>query len=117
MNSALLAPVSSAKSSVPAPVSRPRPATKRKLAFRLLGIVALVGVAGLGIVRLLGHRDAGAETPAAPPPPKVTVATVEERSITETIELTGRVEAIESVEVRPRVSGHIQEVRFQSGQL
>ncbi len=117
MNPALLAPVSVAKSSVPAPISRPRPAAKRKLAFRLLGIIALVGVAAFGAVRLLGHRDAGAEVPVAPPPPKVTVAAVEERSITETIELTGRVEAIESVEVRPRVSGHIQEVRFQAGQL
>ena len=29
----------------------------------------------------------------------------------------GRTEAVEAVEVRPRVSGHIQEVRFQSGQL
>ena len=32
-------------------------------------------------------------------------------------EFTGRTEAVESVEVRPRVSGYIQEVRFQSGQL
>jgi multidrug efflux system membrane fusion protein len=32
-------------------------------------------------------------------------------------EFTGRTEAVETVEVRPRVSGHIQEVRFQSGQM
>ena len=32
-------------------------------------------------------------------------------------EFTGRTEPVESVEVRPRVSGYIQEVGFQSGQL
>jgi multidrug efflux system membrane fusion protein len=52
-----------------------------------------------------------------PPPPTVTVAPVQQREITEWSEFTGRTEAVESVEVRARVSGHIQEVRFQSGQL
>jgi multidrug efflux system membrane fusion protein len=32
-------------------------------------------------------------------------------------EFTGRIEPVESVEIRPRVSGYIQEVKFQSGQL
>jgi len=54
---------------------------------------------------------------ALPPPPAVTVAPVEQREIVEWDEFTGRTEAIERVEVRPRVSGHIQEIRFQSGQL
>jgi multidrug efflux system membrane fusion protein len=52
-----------------------------------------------------------------PPPPAVTVAPVEQRDIVEWDEFTGRTEPVESVEVRPRVSGYIQEVRFQSGQL
>lgn len=51
------------------------------------------------------------------PPPKVTVAPAAQREIVEWEELTGRTEAVETVEVRPRVSGHIQEVQFQSGQL
>jgi RND family efflux transporter MFP subunit len=55
--------------------------------------------------------------PKSPPPPAVTVAPVEQREIVEWREFTGRTEAVESVEVRPRVSGYIQEVRFQSGQL
>src|SRR5215470_14059674 len=53
----------------------------------------------------------------SPPPPSVTVAPVEQREIVEWDEFTGRTEAVEKVEVRPRVSGHIQEVHFQSGQL
>jgi RND family efflux transporter MFP subunit len=51
------------------------------------------------------------------PPPPVTVAPVEQKEIVEWDEFTGRIEPVESVEVRPRVSGYIQEVRFQSGQL
>lgn len=52
-----------------------------------------------------------------PPPPAVTVAPVEQKEIVEWSEFTGRTEPFESVEIRPRTSGYIQEVRFQSGQL
>ena len=45
------------------------------------------------------------------------VASVAQKEIVEWDEFTGRTEAVDSVEVRPRVSGYIQEVRFQSGQL
>lgn len=52
-----------------------------------------------------------------PPAPSVTVASVEAKQLVEWDEFTGRVEAVDSVEVRPRVSGYIQEIKFQSGQL
>jgi len=52
-----------------------------------------------------------------PPPPSVTVAPVHQKETVEWEEFTGRIEPVDSVEVRPRVSGYIQEVRFQSGQL
>ena len=52
-----------------------------------------------------------------PPPPSVTVAPVEQKEIVEWRGFTGRTEPVESVEIRPRTSGYIQEVRFQSGQL
>lgn len=55
--------------------------------------------------------------PTAPPAPVVTVAPVVEKELIEWTEFTGQTEAVEAVEVRPRVSGYIQEVRFQSGQL
>jgi len=51
------------------------------------------------------------------PPPVVTVAPIEQREIVEWDEFTGRTAAIENVEVRPRISGHIDAVKFQSGQL
>ena len=62
-------------------------------------------------------KGGGAQQAPQMPPPKVTVAPVTQREVVEWEEFTGRTEALETVEVRPRVSGHIQEVRFQSGQL
>jgi RND family efflux transporter MFP subunit len=56
-------------------------------------------------------------TQQGPPPTAVTVAPVEQKEIVEWSEFTGRTEPVDSVEIRPRTSGYIQEVRFQSGQL
>ena len=52
-----------------------------------------------------------------PERPVVSVAPVQQQEVIEWDEFTGRTAAIENVEVRPRVSGHIDAVRFQSGQL
>jgi RND family efflux transporter MFP subunit len=52
-----------------------------------------------------------------PPPPPVTVATPIRKEVVEWDEYTGRTEAIESVEVRPRVSGYIDQISFKDGQL
>lgn len=53
--------------------------------------------------------------PPPPPPPAVTVATVPEREVTDWDEFTGRFEAVDAVEIRPRVSGYIQRVLFAEG--
>jgi membrane fusion protein, multidrug efflux system len=58
-----------------------------------------------------------AAQPGAPPPPKVTVAEVVHRDVTEWDEFTGRLEAVDSVAVRPRVSGYISAVRFTEGAI
>src|SRR5216117_3614085 len=71
-------------------------------------------VLGAMLVLFAGCSPRAAKQP--PPPPSVTVAQVERKEVIEWDEFTGRTEAVESVEVRPRVSGYIQEVRFQSGQ-
>ena len=51
----------------------------------------------------------------AAPPPQVTVAAAVSRKVTEFDEFTGRFEAVERVEVRPRVSGYISSVNFRDG--
>lgn len=59
----------------------------------------------------------GRSEPAAPPAaPKVTVSTPVVQEVAEWDEYTGRLEAVESVEVRARVSGYLQSVHFRDGQ-
>src|ERR1051325_9045982 len=53
----------------------------------------------------------------APPPPKVKVVHPVAREITEWDEYTARLDAVDSVEVRPRVSGYLQSIHFQDGAL
>jgi RND family efflux transporter MFP subunit len=59
-------------------------------------------------------RDASAPAPVAP---EVDVATPIVRELTEWNEYTGRLAAIDTVEVRPRVSGYLQSVHFKEGQV
>jgi RND family efflux transporter MFP subunit len=54
---------------------------------------------------------------AAPPPPTVTVAKPIERGIVDQDEYVGRFVAVESVEVRARVSGYLEKVHFRDGQM
>ncbi len=51
------------------------------------------------------------------PPPDVSVATVEQRQVTEWDDYTGRVEAVDSVELRPRVAGYLAGVHYREGAL
>ena len=106
-------------SSVPPPDPAPR-SIKGRYNYPLALLVLALALFGAGRVFFIGSEaNAASENaaPAAPPAPKVTVASVEESPIIDHRELLGRVEAIESVEVRPRVSGHIDEVRLQAGQF
>ena len=54
---------------------------------------------------------------AAPPPPAVTVAKPVKRTIVDKDEYVGRFVAVDSVEVRARVSGYLDKVHFTDGQL
>ncbi len=58
-------------------------------------------------------RNEAAEAP--PAPPAVQAAKVIAKPITEFDEFTGRFEAVERVEVRPRVSGYVTATRFEQG--
>lgn len=51
-----------------------------------------------------------------PAPPEAVVAQVISKRITDWDEFTGRFQAVESVQVRPRASGYIDQVLFQEGQ-
>ena len=60
---------------------------------------------------------AAAEPANAPPPPKIDVATVLSRDVVEWDEFSGRLEAVNTVSIRPRVSGFVAAIRFQEGAL
>jgi multidrug efflux system membrane fusion protein len=86
----------------------------RRRAVRGTHAVALASI-------LAAAALAGCARPAAqqgePPPPKVTVAEVVAREITEWDEVTGRLEAVNTVEIRPRVSGFVAAVAFEEGAM
>jgi len=54
---------------------------------------------------------------AAPPPPAVTVAKPVQKTVTDYDEYVGRFTAVNSVQVRARVSGYLDGVHFRDGQL
>ena len=58
-----------------------------------------------------------APAPQAQGPLPVNVVTVEEKEVREWDEFTGRLEAVESVDIRPRVSGYITEIHFEAGAI
>src|SRR4029077_13667719 len=60
-----------------------------------------------------GKSPANKEAPALP----VNVVTVVEKEVNEWDEFTGRLDPVESVEIRPRVSGYITEIHFEAGAI
>ena len=73
---------------------------------------------GVGILSIFltatGCKKKSAPQPAALP---VNVVTAVEKEVNEWDEFTGRLEAVESVEIRPRVSGYITEIHFEAGAI
>ena len=59
----------------------------------------------------------GAPKQAAPAPPAVTVAKPTKQQVTDYDEYVGRFIAVDSVEIRARVSGYLDKVHFKDGQI
>lgn len=74
-------------------------------------------VALAAVFTLLLWSPAAVRAQGGAPPPGVTVAAPLARTITRWDEYTGRFEAIESVEIRARVSGYIDSISFTDGQM
>lgn len=80
-------------------------------------LVVAMALAGLAAIGLTGCDEATgkpAEAPAAGGPP-ISAAVVVQKAVTETQEFSGRLEAVERVEIRSRVSGFITAVNFKPG--
>ncbi|CAH5612015.1 TPA: efflux RND transporter periplasmic adaptor subunit [Enterobacter cloacae] len=65
---------------------------------------------------LLVGCDEGVAQNAAPQAPTVSAADVVVKSISQWDSFNGRIEAVESVQLRPRVSGYIDKVNYTDGQ-
>lgn len=76
-------------------------------------------LANTGLLMLLGLALAGCSksggAPPQMPPPQVNVAAVVQKDVTLWDEFTGRIEAVDKVEVRPRVAGYLDKVNFEEG--
>lgn len=74
---------------------------------------AVLGLASI----ILGQTGCGDNEFDPPPPPTVTVQLPAQRDVTAYAEFTGTTDVATSVDVRARVSGIIQEVRFDPGDM
>ena len=77
------------------------------------------GILAIALATLAG-LNAGCSSsaqPKAPVLPEVSVAEVICKQIGDNDEFTGRLEAVHTVEVRPRVSGYLQSVHFREGEI
>ncbi|CAI1683691.1 efflux RND transporter periplasmic adaptor subunit [Serratia entomophila] len=77
------------------------------LGQRLSGVALLVA--------LLAGCDNSVAHNAAPPPPPVSAANVVIKPISQWDAFNGRIEAVQSVQLRPRVSGYIDRVNYTEG--
>jgi membrane fusion protein, multidrug efflux system len=78
-------------------------------AMRVLTCAVFV-VAGLSV-------PAGAQTSQPPPAVPVGVVAAERKPVTKALDFVGRVEAVDRVEVRARVTGYLEGVLFKEGDL
>jgi multidrug efflux system membrane fusion protein len=86
---------------------------KKKILF---GSTALaVAVASAIWLSSGGTPSHAAEPTAAPPAPEVTVAQVLLRPVSDTNAFTGRIQAVDTIQIKPRVSGYVDSIHFREG--
>jgi multidrug efflux system membrane fusion protein len=93
-----------------------RSAARKGLWPTLTALTAALALAS-AVFGLNSQRAEASAPPAAPPAVPVSVATVEATEITAWDEFSGRLEAVQRVDVRPRVPGAVQAAHFQEGAL
>ncbi|MGX5650692.1 efflux RND transporter periplasmic adaptor subunit [Hydrogenophaga borbori] len=97
-----------------------RPSTKPSSLGRIwlpIAALAAISAAAFAIAQQAMTAQASAPAEAAPPPLPVSVATVAESDVTLWDEFSGRLEAVERVEVRSRVAGAVLATHFREGAL
>jgi len=77
----------------------------------------LLTVAAFAAVSLIVVDCSKSTANKSAPPLPVNVVTVVEKEVNEWDEFTGRLDPVESVDIRPRVSGYITEIHFEAGAI
>jgi len=91
------------------------PSRERGSAGLRAGGIGLAAV--LLAVSLAGCGQSPPASQAATPPPPVTTAQPVKRTVTDWDEFTGRFDAVQEVQVRPRVGGYVTSVEFKDGDI
>jgi multidrug efflux system membrane fusion protein len=90
------------------------PLSRTRLTIAAVAVIVIAGIGTLGAIRV----DARSESPAqAAPLTEVDVAAVVQKTITDWQSYSGRLEAIDKVDIRPQVPGTIVAVNFKDGAL
>lgn len=84
---------------------------------RLLAIAAAVLALTGGAAAIFGTTSTSAQPAAQAPATPVSVAAVVQSEVVAWEEFSGRLEAVERVDIRPRVAGTLQAVHFREGAL
>lgn len=88
-------------------------APRRGRSFRLRSVALLIAI--LACTLCCGTRPSPARAAPTPPPPAVEVATVQRRDVAPSHTFIGRVTAIQSVQIVPRVTAFIEQVPVKQG--
>ncbi|KQW46518.1 MULTISPECIES: efflux RND transporter periplasmic adaptor subunit [unclassified Roseateles] len=91
------------------------PRFNRRLGI-IVGAIALAGLGAVGFAQF-GQPALANAGPTAPPATPVSVAQVVSQDVAAWNEFSGRLEAVERVDVRARVSGAVQQLHFREGSL
>ena len=91
---------------------------RRKRGTRLPALPILPLAMSLLVAAVVSACGGSQAAPGAgmPPPPEVSVAQVLVRNIHQWDDFTGRVAAVQTVDLRPRVSGYVEKVAYTEGQ-
>jgi len=90
-----------------------KPLSRTRIAYAVLAVAAVAGIGAFSAIRV----NASAPAQAAPMAPEVDVASVLNKTVTDWQSYSGRLEAVDRVDVRPQVSGTIVSVDFKDGAL
>ena len=94
------------------------PVSSQRRWWTVIGAAAAIAAAGGTVFGLQSsHANAPTEAPAAAPAVPVSVAEVLQKDVSLWDEFSGRLEAVQRVDVRPRVAGALQSVHFKEGAL